>query len=263
VKIDDGVILMEPRPTGSVATPGNGKIALYLDSATGSLVQKDSAGTVNNTGGSQPVDANGTPFAFGVAPQGGAISLSDRINTISNFASPNAGGIVSGNYYDNSFQGTASSTLAGATNRIDLAAYYTSINLPINQIGVAVSTAVAGANVKIVIYNTGANGWPNALLYESADISAATAAYAFATLSFTFLSGTIYWVGVRHSSTATLRTINVSSACNYGLVSSSGTTYANVLRKSVAFANPAPNPWGFAVSDLVAATPPSIRFRAA
>lgn len=197
--------------------------------------------------------------------RGGAANLNARLGTISNFSSPNAGGVVVGQYYDNSFQGTASATLAGAANRIDLAPYYTSVPLTIDRIGCSVSTGVTGANIKIVIYSSDANGWPDALLYESGDLSAASSgAMAEATLSFSFSSGVQYWVGVRHSSTATLRTINVSSAVNLGLTSSTASNYATILRRTVTFANAAPNPWVFTNSDRVAnVTPPSIRFRAA
>lgn len=194
--------------------------------------------------------------------RGDAPTLTARISTISNFASPNAGGVVAGRFYDNSFQGTASSTLAGAANRMDLAPFYTSVPLAIDQIGVAVSTAVAASNVKVVIYSTGSDGWPEDLLYETANLSCATTGYKSESLTFSFNSGTMYWVGVRHSSTATLRTINVSSAVNLGLTGSTATTYANVLRSTVTFANAAPDPYTFAASQLTAATPPSIRFRA-
>ena len=196
--------------------------------------------------------------------KGGAATVNDRLNTISNFASPNAGGVVIGQYYDNSFQGTASSTLIGAANRIDLAPYYTSVPLDIDQLGVAVSTAVASSTIKIVIYSSDSSGWPNTLLYETAALSTAATGYVFESLTFSFSSGVQYWVGVRHSSTATLRTINVSSAVNLGLTSSTAANYATVLRRTLTYATAATSPWNFVNSDRVAnITPPSIRFRAA
>jgi hypothetical protein len=190
-------------------------------------------------------------------------TLTNRVNTISNFASPNAGGVVSGQYYDNSFQGSASGTLIGAANRIDLAPYYTSVDLPIDRIGCRVSTAVAASLFKIVIYNSGSDGWPDTLAYESGDLSGATAAFAQATLSFTFLKGAQYWVGVRHSSTCTLRTVAVASAVNLGLTSNAASNYATILRRTLTYATPATSPWNFVNADRVAnITPPSIRFRA-
>ena len=110
--------------------------------------------------------------------RGSRSALGDRISVISNFASPNAGGVFTGKYYDNSFQGTASSTLAGVAGRIDLAPYYTSVPLTIDQIGVAVSTAVASAVGRVCIYSSDANGWPDSLLYYgSSDLDFSTTGY--------------------------------------------------------------------------------------
>lgn len=189
--------------------------------------------------------------------------INDQLGTVSNFVSPNAGGIVAGQYYDNSFHGTASSTLIGAANRIELAPYYTSSSLAIDRIGTVVSTAVAASLIKVVIYSADANGWPDLLLYETGELSAATTGLKEETLAFTFLSGVQYWVGVRHSATATLRCINVSSAVTLGLTSATSTSYATVLRRTLTFATAATSPWVFTNSDRVAnVKPPSIRFRA-
>lgn len=222
-------------------------------------------GTITGTLSSQTdlqsaLDAKVTDAAV----RGGASTLNDRLNTISNFASPNAGGVVVGQYYDNCFQGSASGTLIGAANRIELAPYYTSVNLPIDRIGCSVSTGVAASTFKIVIYSSGTDGWPNLRLYESADLSGVSAVFAEATLAFTFSSGVQYWVGVRHSSTCTLRTVALASAVNLGLTSNVAANYATVLRRTLAYATPATSPWVFTNTDRVAnITPPSIRFRAA
>ncbi|MDX5412761.1 MAG: hypothetical protein LPK02_06915 [Rhodobacterales bacterium] len=198
------------------------------------------------------------------AARGDRSALALRLGTISNFASPNAGGVIVGQYYDNAFHGTASSTLAGATNRVDMAPFYTSTPLRINQLGVAVSTGAASTSVKVFIYGSNAEGWPDDLLYETAALSSATATYVFETLDFTFDSGRQYWVGVRHSGTATVRAINVSSACNLGLTSNTASNYATILRRTITFADPLPANWNFLNSDRVAnVTPPSIRMRAA
>ncbi len=196
---------------------------------------------------------------------GGASNLTNRVGVIANFASPNAGGIVSGFYYDNAFQGTSASTLAGAADRMDLAPFFTSMPLAIDTIGTPCSTAVASSNIKIVVYSTGSNGWPGALIKETAALSTASTGYKSEAWSYTFQSGTMYWLGVRHSSTATLRTINVGSAVNLGLGSSStSTTYNTVIRRTLAFATAAPSTWTFNSAELTGnITPPSIRMRAA
>lgn len=201
---------------------------------------------------------------LGINVNGAASDVATRLSVISNFVAPNAGAYISGNYYDNAFQGSASGTLAGTANIMDLAPFYSSATVAINQLGVAVSTAVASAQVKVVIYGSDANGWPGALLHESAAITAATTGYQSETLSFTFSAATQYWVGVRHSSTSTLRTVAVASAKNLGLGGSNTANYFTILRRTLAFATAAPNPWGFVTADLVNnVTPPSVRFRAA
>lgn len=201
-----------------------------------------------------------------IAARGNRTNLNDRVSVISNFASPNAGGIVVGNYYDGSFHGSSPSTSAGVANRIDLGIFYTSTPLRIDQIGVAISTGVAGALGRVVIYGANASGWPDAKLYESpTNLDFSATGYIFNSLDFTFQSGTIYWLGLLSSSTATYRTIPTGNLPNFGLSSSSGTSYFTVIRRTVAaFANPLPNNWGFLSNELVGNTAiPSIRFRAA
>ncbi len=195
---------------------------------------------------------------------GGAATLADRLGVIGGFCSPNAGGVVTGQYYDNCFQGSASGTLAGAANRWDMAPYFTSVPLSIDRIGVSCSTGVASALAKIVIYSSTSAGWPDVLLYASADLDCATSTFREATLSFTFSSGTQYWLGVRSSSTATLRTVAVASAVNLGLTSNTAANYATILRRTLTYATAATDPYVFTNADRTAnVTPPSIRFRAA
>jgi hypothetical protein len=190
-------------------------------------------------------------------------ALTSRVNVAGGYASGNVAAYISGQYYDNCLHPATPTTLAGAAGQIDLSPYYTSIDLAIDRIGCSVSTAVAGALFKIVIYSSNANGWPDALLYESADLSAATAAFTEAILSFTFAAGVRYWVGLRKSSTATFRTVPTSSCPNLGLLSNNATSYATILRRTLTYASPAPAIWGFVNADRVAnVTPPSIRFRA-
>jgi hypothetical protein len=199
------------------------------------------------------------------AARGDRSNLGLRLATISNFASPNAGGVIVGQYYDNAFQGTASSTLAGAANRIDMAPFYTSQRLRIDQLGVSVSTAVASSLVRCFIYASGESGWPDELLYEGdSDLSGAATGYVSHSLDFTFDAGRQYWLGVRHSSTATLRSINVGSAVNLGVASNNAANYFTILRRTLAFATALPANWNFVTADRVAnVTPYSIRMRAA
>lgn len=193
----------------------------------------------------------------------GSSTLAQRISVISNFVSPNAGGTSSGQYYDNSFHGASSGTLVGAANRLDLAPYYTSAALTIDQIGVAVTTGVAGALCKVAIYGTGSDGWPSTRLYVSGDLDCSAVAFKSDSISFTFQPGTMYWLAVHTSSTATIRSVATSSAVNLGLGSSTSSSYATILRKTVTYASGPPTTYTFNTADRSSnTTPPSIRFRA-
>lgn len=83
-------------------------------------------------------------------------------------------------------------------------------------------------------------------------------------MSQTFTAGTIYWVGVRHSSTATLRAIPIASCLPLGLLSNTATNPVTVLRRTLTYATAATTPWVFTNTDRVAAVnPTSIRMRIA
>ena len=196
--------------------------------------------------------------------RGDRSDLNRRISTISNFASPNAGGIVVGSYCDNAFHGAVNTTLIGAANRLDLAPFYTSQPLRIDQIGTLVSTAATGTELKLVLYGSTDEGWPDDLLFESLPVSAATTGYKFEGLDFTFDSGRQYWLGVRHSGAPTLRGLNLSTAVNLGCASATAHTYFTLLRRTVPFEDPAPDPWNFQPSERVAnVSPPAIKMRTA
>jgi hypothetical protein len=199
-----------------------------------------------------------------IAARGDRSNLNLRISTISNFASPNVGGNIVGQYYDNAFQATGSGTLAGVANRLDLAPFYTSSKLRIDQIGIAVSTAVASSLAKVVIYSSDSDGWPDTLLYEGdSDLDCSTTGYKFHTLDFTFDSGRQYWLGVRYNSNQTIRAVQASSAVNLGVNGSNGGNYFTILRKTVNYTDPTPATWSFVATDRVSLNPPSIRMRAA
>jgi hypothetical protein len=189
--------------------------------------------------------------------------LTARVGVISNFASPNAGGIVIGQHYDNSFQGSASSSITGVANRIELAPYYTSSAFTADRLGVNVTTVAVGAVGRILVYGSSAEGWPDALLFEgSVDLDMGVLGFRSHTEDFVFERGTQYWVGIHTSSTARYSGIATSSAVNLGLASATATNYATILRRTVAFTSAAPSSWAYVNAERISnVSPPSIRFR--
>lgn len=214
-------------------------------------------------GGNVKVEAKDLGPAAEVAlARGGRSTLTKRLDVMSAASSPNAVPVAVGRWYDGAFHAANPGTLAGGANRVDLGPFFSSQPLRFDRVAISVSTAVASALAKIVIYDSSDDGVPNNLLYESGDIDCSTTGGKELTVDFTFEANRVYWLGTRHSSTATLRTIVSSSALNMGMTSSNASTMLSCLRRTLTYATAAPDPWGFLDSDAVFATPPSVRMRA-
>jgi hypothetical protein len=138
-------------------------------------------------------------------------------------------------------------TLAGAAGRVDIAfAPARPYAMAFDQMVVEVTTLIAAALGRIVVYSCDADGWPDALLYESADLDFSTLG-AKTGAGFTFAANTPYWVGLHHSSTAAIRAIAVGALTPLDIGVGSGTnTQAGLLRRdSQTYGNGAPNPFGY------------------
>ena len=192
-----------------------------------------------------------------------------QLSAVSTFATPIAGGIVPGRYYDNASSGTPNNTYTGNRDRADMALFVTSRRLTVDQIGFTVATAGSGAYGRAFIYGCGDNGWPSNLLYESGDLDLNTSnSFSGETLAspFTFDVNRIYWVGWRFgdaTSYAVMRSVNSSNTPSLGLTSNSSVNYCTVLRRNVYFLSPMPATWVFNENELFTSNAPSFRMRAA
>lgn len=189
--------------------------------------------------------------------------LSRRLKVLESVASANAAAAVTGQYYDNAMTATASATVVATAGFILLAPFFVAEDTAIDQIGVAVSVAAAGA-ARALVYGSGTDRWPDQLLLSVDITSTGSVAYAGGVCSFIFQAGVQYWIGVHTAASPTLRAIPVGSASSLGLASNAGTTYNALLRRAVSFASGPPQTWGFTSIDRNATlNPPSIRYRAA
>ena len=168
-------------------------------------------------------------------------------------------GFAVGAYIDqNTGNATSSaniSTAAGAANRFDLFAFPVHQDTRIEEIGVSVTTPVASKNCKIVCYESGEDGIPSNLLFETGDISVASGGYAFETRDFTFKRNRLYWLGIRHQANPTLHAHPVATCRTLGrgnnnpVQTAQGTLYRRVLT----YANAAPDPYVAAPAELSSA----------
>jgi hypothetical protein len=120
--------------------------------------------------------------------------------------------------------------------------------------------------MRILIYSADADEWPDDLLWNSGNLDAATTnQYREVTVGVpSFIKGTLYWLGIWCSSTATYRSIALSNALIIGGIGAAGitTTYGTVIRRTVSFASAAPDPWVFSSGEITNnITPPQILAR--
>lgn len=156
---------------------------------------------------------------------------------------------------------TATTTIVGAADRIEIIPYVAPFDMTISQASVNVTTGVALATGKVVIYDSNAaTGKPGALLFESAstmDFSSIAVVNTTISPSISLKEGQQIWIGVRHSSTATVSAwaLGDLTALDAGAAS---TTVGVMLRQTQTFATGASNPWVYSTSDHVASAPPAV-----
>lgn len=256
-------------PQGAIGAPGDpGPVGPQGDpgpiGATGAIGPVGPAGAIGPVGPVGPAGAIGVQGDPGpIGPQGvpGPIGATGA-QGVPGSAGATVLATAPGLFVDNTSGSTVTATRALVNNQLELVPFATSVPLTIDQAGISVSTGAAG-NARVVVYSSAANGWPNELVLQTANLSTAAATFVSAPVAFTFQPGNRYWIGVHSASTATIRTLPLSSAMSLGIVAPAGTTYASVIRRTITFGAP-PATWGFLITDLVAnITPPSVRFRAA
>jgi hypothetical protein len=158
--------------------------------------------------------------------------------------------------------GGATTTLAGSASRLDLFPFTARADIEINQLSVMVTTAVAAALGTIVVYRADANGRPAALVLQTADMDFATVGVKPATVALSLRQGVTYWLGIRHSSTATLAAWALAATpdINGG---APVTTARKTLRRTLAYATAATGTWGFLAAEINAAAATAIWARVA
>jgi hypothetical protein len=166
-------------------------VAALITGKQDTLVSGTSIKTVNGTSllGSGNISVEG----------GGAANLDGYTQMV-----PAAGQFVA-----NSANATALSTAAQVANRMVIAPFVAAYTMNIDQLGVSISTLLASSFAKCVVYAADSTtGRPTTVLRETGDIDCSTTGTKFADItSLTLTAGLTYWIGVRTSSTFTLRTL--------------------------------------------------------
>ena len=144
--------------------------------------------------------------------------------------------------------GATTTTLAGAAGRMDIFPYNPRADVTVDMLTVNVTTLVAGALGKIVVYEADGNGRPSDLIAETGTLDFATVGLKSTAVTLTLRQGKTYWFGIRHSATATLSTWVVGATPDLGC-GAPLTAARKTLRRVLAFATPAPTTWGYLSSE--------------
>ncbi len=201
-------------------------------------------------------NADGTPTAEG-------IKYFRSLERLAPMAGQSPVAPASGEFIGNGLNATAFGTQAQVSNRTVIGLFVPSRNVTIDQLGLSISTGVASATFKAVIYAADANGRPGEILRETATIDAATSATRFASITALSLeAGLAYWVGARSSSTATLRTLGVGSVPAVTYTNAATPAMESALIQTETYANAAAN-WSYAASQHSNALVPLVLMRVA
>jgi hypothetical protein len=158
--------------------------------------------------------------------------------------------------------GAATGTLAGVANQFDLFPFSPRADVTLDRLAINCTGAVASALAKIAVYASDANGRPDQRLTETGDLDCSTTGPKLATVSLTLRRGTVYWIGVRHNSTATLSAWAATATpdINGGAIVP---TARKVLRRTLTYASAAPASWAFVSSEINAGPATAVWLRAA
>jgi hypothetical protein len=168
-----------------------------------------------------------------------------------------------GRHYCNSDNTTTLTTLVGGAGRMDVAPWVCPLAFTADQVGVNCTTAVASAQGKIVCYDSDSNGRPSALLFETGTLDFSSTGYKSVAQAFVFEKGRTYWLGIRHSSTATLSGHQMYCSPVLSFPATPSTAPNKLLRRTLAFATAAPAAWGWLASEEVSAVVTAVFLRKA
>lgn len=147
----------------------------------------------------------------------------------------------SGSYVLATFVSGTLTTQTGLANRLDLYPFVPAHNLPINQLAIEVTTGVAGALMKIGIWEN-ASGLPGALVVGTGDLDGSSNGVKTFAVSTTLVAGKVYWMGVHYSSNNSVRAIPVAMSMTIAYPAAGGTALSNARRATATYGLGLPDP---------------------
>ena len=144
-------------------------------------------------------------------------------------------------------------------NALEMFQFVPQGRLALSAVAISISSTVAGALGRVLLYDTDVHGRPGAKLYQSADLDCSTPGVKQDTCALTLERGRRLWLATWFSSSSLIAHVWATSALpdiNGG--SAPSTSGRKLLRRTVAFANAAPDPWTWSPSEITSARPAAI-----
>jgi len=156
--------------------------------------------------------------------------------------------------------GLGTATLSANQERI--MPFAANFDIPVDQLGLSISTAAAGQSCKITVYEADAAGRPAKLIRETADISAAATGTFMLAEQITFKKGKAYWIGVRASASIAFRCLGANSYAALSWTTAATPSPIGALTRSLTYATAATD-WAYSAASHALAAPVLILMRAA
>ena len=120
-------------------------------------------------------------------------------------------------------ESSANTTHTMTANMVHTAPYIPNESVDMGSAFINCTTASVGGKARVMVYDS-VNGLPDTLLASSTDIDITTTGIKTATIAYTFVAGTTYWLAVQaNSSTAVLSAVPLA---NLLCLQNNGTTGA-------------------------------------
>lgn len=165
---------------------------------------------------------------------------------------------ASGKYVCNRINAAPSTTYNTIADRLAIVPFVPSRNLTINEVAIEVQSA--GTGLRAGIWNSNADGTPNALLADSGLLSGTTTGVKNAAISnLNLVAGTPYWLGILFQTATTVTALSQANSLAFTSDTNSSTLSPNVLLMISSFASGLPSPLSFA--SFTSLNTPALWFR--
>lgn len=159
--------------------------------------------------------------------------------------------------------GGATGAIAGVAGRLDLFPFLPRADIAFDRLVVNCTTAVAGALARLALYEANSQGLPGTLLAETEDIDLSLTGPRHASLSFTLRQGRTVWLGLRHSSTATVSQWPTAGTPDLNGGTVPATTARKIIRRVIPWTTPLPAEWAYGAGEFSTNAGPAIWLRIA